>query len=49
MKDTKTEFCNVIIESPTNERNELIKEYLTSYKVSNRVESLLVSLMCEVV
>lgn len=43
MADTKTAFCSVVAELPTNERNELIKEYLASYRVSNKVRDLLES------
>ncbi|MCI9616392.1 MAG: hypothetical protein HFG31_00140 [Eubacterium sp.] len=48
MADTKTAFCSVMEELPTNERHQLIREYLNSHKVSGRVKALLVSLMCEV-
>lgn len=44
-QETKEEFYNIMTEMVPDERQKLIREYLNSHKVSNRIEKFLKSLI----
>ena len=49
MEEIKERFCNIAIGLPANELHKLIREYVTKYKVSSKIENFFINLLSEVI